>query len=112
MRSRIAAGHYSQFFAVDAMAQLFIVAKVNVIDRKEFEPLTEGWTMTRTLNVLGERDAPYLMLYSLTIICVGSEHDITIRVQAAEGSRCNRCWSHTAPKDESICGRCAQALAT
>ncbi|GJE93748.1 isoleucyl-tRNA synthetase [Phanerochaete sordida] len=79
---------------VDALTQLFIVAKVNVINSKEFEPLTNGWTFTRTLRV------------------PGSKHDVTVRVQAAEGSRCDRCWTHTAPKGESICGRCAEALAT
>ena len=88
-----------------ALSELFNVSAVNVRLTEDLRGLAESLLMNEEhfQGLLGDSDERKDML-------------VTISVERAKGTRCERCWRYTSdvgnePKYPTVCLRCAEALA-
>ncbi|KAG6816435.1 hypothetical protein H0H87_006097 [Tephrocybe sp. NHM501043] len=71
---------------------LFIVSDVVVTDEGSLGTSSPEWLYTETLAI------------------TGSDEDLAIRVRPATLHKCPRCWTYTAPADDTLCSRCIETV--
>ncbi|KAG6831068.1 hypothetical protein H0H92_012991 [Tricholoma furcatifolium] len=49
-------------------------------------------------------------LYTETLLIPGSEEELAIRVRPATLHKCPRCWTYTAPEEQTLCSRCTETI--
>ncbi|KAF6756285.1 isoleucyl-tRNA synthetase [Ephemerocybe angulata] len=76
---------------VDTLKTLFIVSDANIVNALSEHGPTEGWLYNGTFKT-------------------ASGLELAIRVHAAPLHKCPRCWTYTRPEEETLCGRCSNAL--
>ncbi|KZV99615.1 isoleucyl-tRNA synthetase [Exidia glandulosa HHB12029] len=76
----------------DELDSLFIVSRVNLIDKADYEPPSNGqWSFTKALPMQGDLD-------------------LEVYVRPSPDGKCNRCWKFTVESSKEICERCEQSL--